>query len=82
MNMRGLVKNLIPGKFYGFILEPITKNEYFFHREDFNGFWDDLMLDVGKDRLPKIEVTFDIVDSPKGPRANNVKRLDYPNQVD
>ena len=75
--MEGFIKGLIPGKHYGFIIDPATRKEYFFHKQDFSGHWDDLQDDMN--RHFEIKVAFDIVDSPKGPRASRVKRLDFPN---
>lgn len=78
--MKGIVKNIVQGKSFGFISVDTTRTELFFHREDFNGHWDDLVADHanGKHKIP---VEFEQVNSPKGPRASNVKRIDFPNQV-
>lgn len=77
--MKGTVKTIPDGKSFGFISADITKTELFFHREDFAGFWEDLVKDHarGKNHIP---VEFEAINSPKGPRASNVKRLDFPNQ--
>jgi cold shock CspA family protein len=75
--MEGTIKTLIPNKGYGFIRS--GQDEYFFHRQDFNGHWDDLAADINAKE--RVEVEFEIVDSKKGPRASNVRRLDFPNQV-
>jgi len=74
--MKGIVRKLLPDKSYGFISN--TEKDYFFHREDYSGHWDDLVIDYHKDM--KIEVEFEEKQSAKGPRAFNVKRLDWPNQ--
>jgi cold shock CspA family protein len=71
--MNGTVKNVNGQKGYGFIRENGGK-EYFFHRSDFNGFFDDLVHDWEEKRT--IHVTFEIVPSPKGLRAANVTRED------
>jgi cold shock CspA family protein len=63
-------------KQFGFIHSE-GKN-YFFHRDDFNGHWEDLEEDFEK--LRSIKVEFVEVESDKGPRAADIKRLDYPNQ--
>lgn len=76
--MHGFVKNLTDRNF-GFIKAP-NGEEYFFHRADFNGHWDDMKFDwdaYKANRGDAVEVTFDVVDSPKGPRAGNVKLRDF-----
>lgn len=77
--MIGHIKS-ISDKAYGFIRVG-KDNDYFFHKNDFNGFWIDLyndykLLKIGE----KIEVEFEEGYSPKGPCAFNVRRLDWPNQ--
>ena len=71
--MEGNVARLIGEKGFGFIK---TENgvDYFFHRQDFAGLFDELiyMVDSGQ----HIKVTFDVVPSPKGPRAANVRLLE------
>lgn len=67
----------MPRRLFGFIVTPDGK-EYFFHRDDFKGHWDDLVAD---DSDKDVEVTFDIVESTKGLRADNVSRTDFPNQA-
>jgi cold shock CspA family protein len=74
--LEGIVKT-ITSKNYGFIRVP-NGNEYFFHKADFNGFWDDLVHDYER-RDTSVKVRFEVVDSPKGPRAGNVTRMDFPN---
>jgi len=71
--MTGYITKLVEGKVFGFIR--VGNTEYFFHREDFHGHWDDLTMDYYKSK-EKIEVEFDAVDSAKGPRAANVRRVD------
>lgn len=70
---RGVVSKVIIGRNYGFIRHPVTKTEYFFHRDDFNGHWGDLEAEYGHRNL---EVDFEISESPKGPRACNVTRTE------
>lgn len=78
--MKGTVKNLVNGKMFGF-LRDADNNEYFFHREDFSGHWDDLVFDWAKGKNSHIEVEFEVVQNAKGPRAANVHRTDHPNQA-
>lgn len=75
--MKGIVKNVVANRNFGFIR--CSGNEYFFHREDFSGHWDDLVEDINKKE--RVEVEFEEKQSPKGPRAHNVRRLDWPNQT-
>lgn len=78
--MKGTIKSLSDKKF-GFV-KGTNGVEYFFHRDDFSGFWDDLFHDFheGLKSHAQIEVTFEPGQGLKGPRASNVKRLDFPNQ--
>lgn len=68
-------------KGFGFI-QGDNGTEYFFHRSGFNGHWDDLREDFNrKIRQEEFRVEFEFEgDNPKGPRACNVRRTDYPNQ--
>ena len=75
--MNGTVKNITARKAFGFIMGEDGK-EYFFHKDDFNGFWDDLESD--HNNKIKIKVQFEPSKGLKGPRAANVSRLDWPNQ--
>lgn len=75
--MKGTVKNLVAARNFGFI-RGSNNGEYFFHRDDFNGHWDDLVEDLAHQMHP--EVSFDVVESPKGLRAANVRRNDWPNE--
>ncbi len=77
--LRGKIVRIPPGKNFGFI--ELNGTQYFFHRQDFNGHWDDLIHDIAYDERTKIFVTFEEVASDKGPRATNVSRTDHPNQA-
>lgn len=76
--MEGTVARLIGEKGYGFIKGEDSK-DYFFHRQDFNGHFDDLVTDF--QTAKNLRVTFEWAPSPKGLRASNVTRTDYPNQA-
>ena len=76
LTLRGTVRNIVSTRNFGFI-KGNNGPEYFFHRDDFNGFWNDLVKDCADGSA--IPVTFEDVPSPKGPRAKNVKRTDHPN---
>lgn len=71
--MIGTIKRLFAGKGFGFIHATDGK-EYFFHRSDFNGFFEDLETDVTNKHA--VQVSFESVFSDKGPRAANVTRTD------
>lgn len=75
--MKGVIKNVIASKRFGFILGT-NGGEYFFHKDDFSGHWDDLVDD--SDNHIEILVEFNVVESPNGPRAADVKRTDFPNE--
>lgn len=70
--MLGHVKNT-SDKGYGFIVGE-DGHEYFFHRNDYRGDWEDLRRDSKAD---KVHVEFDPDrKNAKGPRGSNVERLD------
>jgi cold shock protein len=60
----GKIKKLVKDKWFGFI-KVDSGHEYFFHKSDFMGVWDD--LNEGD------EVQFVSKQTPKGPRASNVE---------
>ena len=62
----GRIKKIIPDRGFGFVRGD-DGNEVFFHRTE--------ITTVDFDSLEEgDQVTFDIVDSPKGPRASNMQR--------
>jgi cold shock CspA family protein len=75
--MNGTVKTIVSERQFGFIRADINNIEYFFHKDDFEGHWNDLVADFGKMTIP---VSFDEKASSRGPRASSVKRLDFPNE--
>jgi cold shock CspA family protein len=77
--MIGIVKNIVVKKAFGFIKAINKEQEYFFHRDDFNGHWYDLVNDWNNDE--EVFVEFEVVPAPKGPRASKVRRTDFPNQA-
>jgi len=76
LKVRGTVVNIIANKNYGFILAD-NGQQYFFHREDLNGNWEQLCKDWEEFGPDKINVTFDARSTPKGPRAANVELIQY-----
>jgi cold shock CspA family protein len=72
----GVVRSMPEGKQFGFIQVGDTK-DVFFHRDDFSGHWNDLLKDFRAGK--PVPVEFEQVESPKGLRATNVKRTDFPN---
>jgi len=75
--MQGIVKNIVVKRAFGFVIA--NGQEYFFHKDDFNGHWDDLVNDWNN--KDKVSVEFEVTPSPKGPRASKVRRTDFPNQA-
>lgn len=71
--MNGIITRVVVQKGFGFVTGE-DKQDYFFHRTDFNGFFEDLIVDVEKKRA--IKVTFEPASTDKGPRARNVTRAD------
>jgi len=71
--MEGTVTRMVETKGFGFITGE-DKMDYFFHRSDFSGFWEDLEIDFKKKRT--IKVTFDPSETSKGLRASHVSRVD------
>lgn len=78
MNQPGEVVRVVDKKGFGFIRGE-DKKDYFFHKDDFSGHWIDLIEDFNQGQT--IKVKFFGRDSPKGLRANDVTRMDFPNQV-
>jgi cold shock CspA family protein len=77
-NMKGIVVRVVADKGYGFI-RVISTGEYFFHKSDFTGFWENLVADMQEKK--EIPVTFEPTESRKGLRASNVRRTDHPNEA-
>jgi len=63
----GKIKNIISDKGFGFISEEAGKTEFFFHRSGLEG------VDFG-DLSTGDSVLFEVTESPKGPRAERVRR--------
>lgn len=74
--MTGYISNLVKDKGYAFVKS--DSKDYFLHRTEFSGHWDDLVTDVQAGKPVTIE--FEEGKSPKGPRAINAKRSDWPNE--
>lgn len=74
--MKGNIVKIQEQKLYGFIR--VGRDEYFFHRDDFVGHWDDLIADYNNETALEVEFVADT--TPKGLRARNVRRTDWPNQ--
>jgi cold shock CspA family protein len=74
--MTGEIKKIVADKGFGFI-KAEDHIEYFFHRTGFRGNWDELLEDFNAKQT--IYVEFEVTEGQKGPRAENVERLDKPN---
>jgi len=66
--MTGIVRSMPEGKNFGFI--QVGAKDIFFHRENFVGDWKSLTHEFNSGK--QVSVEFDKVESPKGPRAENV----------
>ncbi len=70
--MKGKVARVLDLKGFGFI-NGEDGVEYFFHKDDLQDSFDDLVDDMK--RVRNIDVAFEIVPSQRGPRAGSVERL-------
>ena len=75
--MTGKIDKVHADKGFGWIYGE-DKERYFFHKSDFNGHWNDLIVDSKLNKA--IPVQFESGRTTKGPRASMVSRLDFPNQ--
>lgn len=71
--MTGYIVRVVVDKQFGFI-KAADGNDYFFHKSDLDGFWEDLVTDFDGHR--NIKVTFEPTQGPKGLRAASVVRVD------
>ncbi len=69
--LRGALRNIVNQKNFGFIR--YSGVDYFFHRDDFDGHWGDL-VNMFQNTRTKIELDFEVAESNKGPRATRVHR--------
>ena len=72
--MEGIVVRVMREKRYGFIrkvgIGSDAVEEYFFHADDVQGFFEDIVEDLEMKRT--VKVTFEPISSPKGLRASVV----------
>lgn len=78
--MIGIITKIVEGKNFGFIKVIGSKHEYFFHKQDYIDNWNELEGDMQFRRDITVNVEFDSVDNPKGPRAGNVRRIEEGNR--
>lgn len=71
--MTGTVKKIVAERGFGFIRGE-DNVEYFFHKQDLHASFDEVCEDLMKGFF--VKVSFNIVPSPKGPRAGEVTRMD------
>lgn len=76
--MVGKLIKLLDDKGFGFIAA--EGKEYFLHRSEFSGHWNDLADDFHARRDIYLEFDEDLSNS-KGPRAAKAVRTDHPNQA-
>ena len=73
--MTGKIIRITQTKGYGFIKNDLDGKDYFFHKDDFNGHWVDLVEDYfAKEKVIYVEFKSDKTE--KGLRARKVKRTD------
>lgn len=68
--MEGKLKRIYGDMRYGFIRSNSDKQDYFFHKSDFDGNWDSLVSDF--DHHVQIYLHFEPTQTDKGPRAKEV----------
>lgn len=76
--MTGRIMKLFENKNFGFIKSGNV--DYFFHRDDFVGHWNDLIEDFQIEGYIDVEFEKGII-SKKGPRAEQVTRVSHPNEA-
>ena len=72
--MTGKVIRMDSKKAFGFIRADSDGSDYFFHKDDLFGFWEDMVDDFKTNEL--ILVEFKPGKTAKGLRASDVKRMD------
>ena|SRR5215510_4066728 len=70
--MEGQIRKVVHDKGFGFI-RGNDNQDYFFHRDEYTGRWDDLVIMYNQNS--GIKVSFIPNKGPKGLRANQVTRL-------
>lgn len=75
--MTGTIARLVAEKGFGFIKSAGT-SDLFFHRDDYIGNWQDLVEEFNYGE--KIEVGFKDIRTAKGPRAQNVSKIEIGNR--
>jgi len=66
--LAGTISGLVEGKYYGFIVVPGHRKDYFFHGSSLRGV-------TFEELAPGDRVTFVVVDTEKGIRAVGVERI-------
>jgi len=69
--MTGEVKRILSNRAYGFITGEDT--DYFFHKSDYEDLWLDLVDDLDKKEVVKVD--FEVEKTSKGLRARKVMRV-------
>lgn len=74
MSQTSYIRSIPQGKNFGFIkATDNSKDDLFFHKDDYLGEWNELVFAFNKN--DRIQVEFDVVSNNKGPRAENVRRI-------
>lgn len=69
--LTGEIVRIIPDKRFGFVRIPGHSKDFFFHRDDYQGRWEDLL-----DHKHKVKVSCVVVESAKGPRCADVTPIE------
>lgn len=64
------------GGIHDYVFVKSKGKDYFLHRTAFSDSWNDMMNELARGK--KVDVEFDIEDSPKGPRVSKCQLLPIP----
>lgn len=73
---KGILSKMPHNKNFAFLSN--EDGEYFFHKDDFLGHWEDLIIDYHQ--RATINLSFEPYNTEKGLRARNVRRTEFPNE--
>ena len=70
--MKSKLARIPDGKKFGFIKGVGKDEDYFFHQDDFQDNWDDMILDM---RTMNVDLEFEVREGERGMRAYGVRRI-------